>query len=72
MYRYLFILLLIVIPGSFQTIFAQEGAQPSEAELAKKLSNPIASFISVPFQKNTDVEIGANNMGFNLVSQSNK
>jgi len=36
-------------------------AADSAAELAKKLSNPIASLISVPFQSNWDVGIGANN-----------
>jgi|SRR5450432_1323878 len=32
--------------------------QESAAELAKKLANPIASLISVPFQNNTDYGIG--------------
>jgi hypothetical protein len=37
------------------------GEPPSEsaAELAKKLANPIASLISVPFQNNTDYGMGA-------------
>ncbi|GAA0879289.1 hypothetical protein GCM10009119_22570 [Algoriphagus jejuensis] len=33
-------------------------AQDDDAELAKKLANPIASLISVPFQNNTDYGIG--------------
>jgi hypothetical protein len=33
-------------------------AQDDAAELAKKLSNPISSLISVPFQNNTDYGIG--------------
>ena len=39
---------------------AQEKAAPSAEELAKKLANPIASMISVPFQTSVDVGIGPN------------
>ena len=38
-------------------------AQDSEAELAKKLSNPVASLISVPIQANYDENIGPNEEG---------
>ncbi|SFU02093.1 hypothetical protein SAMN04489724_3362 [Algoriphagus locisalis] len=46
---------------SLSLIFFSAGiasAQDDAAELAKKLANPIASLISVPFQNNTDYGIG--------------
>lgn len=50
------------------TINAQDKAEESAADLAKKLSNPIASLISVPFQNNTDVGIGAFNGSRNTLN----
>ena len=44
-----------------QSLFAQEAAEDDKAkaaELAKKLSNPVASLISVPLQNNWDFGIG--------------
>ena len=38
-------------------------AEQSDEEIAKKLSNPIASMISLPFQFNYDSDIGANDGG---------
>ncbi len=53
--------LTIVLLGFAQVGNAQEAAESDAAELAKKLSNPIASLISVPFQNNTDIGIGTHN-----------
>ncbi len=43
------------------SVSAQEPAASSKEELAKKLANPVASLIGVPFQSNTDVGIGTYN-----------
>jgi len=68
--KYKFALLLLIITSTFSgNLIAQETKQPLSAEeLAKKLSNPIASLISVPFQNNTDIGIGENNGARNTLN----
>ena len=56
------------------TINAQEKpaatADPADAAaaMAKKLANPVASLISVPFQNNTDIGIGKYNGSKNTLN----
>ena len=57
----LILALLVLIIGFVQTVSAQEAEGSDAAALAKKLSNPISSLISVPLQNNTDMGIGSNN-----------
>lgn len=51
-------LLLVTLPAAAA---AEEGGAD---ELAKKLQNPVASLISIPFQNNFDSGIGPRNDGF--------
>jgi hypothetical protein len=44
-------------------IIASHGFAQDESDLAKKLANPVASLISVPFQANYDENIGPNEDG---------
>ena len=57
-------LILLAVAFATTTLVAQEAAtdeKAAEAELAKKLQNPVASLISVPIQNNWDFGIGSAN-----------
>ncbi len=58
-------LIILIIPGHLS---AQEESKNDAAELAKKLSNPIASLISVPLQNNMDIGIGELNGSRNTLN----
>jgi len=52
------LLALVAVSMLSGTALAQDADEHDTAELAKKLSNPVAALISVPFQLNTDFNIG--------------
>lgn len=60
MRKKIFIAISIIAFGRANNVLAQEEPKADAAELAKELSNPIASLISVPFQNNMDIGIGDN------------
>lgn len=53
-------LLLVIITG---VTLAEDSGGPSDEDLAKKLANPVASLISVPFQLNYDENVGPEEIG---------
>ncbi|PWT70619.1 MAG: hypothetical protein C5B59_19615 [Bacteroidetes bacterium] len=55
-FRFIFFSAVLVIK-----VFDAQAQKGDAGELAKKLVNPIASLVSVPFQNNLDVGIGTNN-----------
>jgi len=66
--RYKSLLLVFAFSLIMGTVNAQDKPEESAADLARKLSNPIASLISVPFQNNTDVGIGEFNGSRNTLN----
>ena len=48
--------------------FAASAAEQSEEELAKAAQNPIANMISLPFQNNTNFNLGPNNKTQNILN----
>ena len=63
--------ILLFLMGTFITgILKAQEAKPevSAEELAKKLSNPVASLISIPFQNNMDIGIGQYNGSKNTLN----
>ena len=60
MRKRIFIAISIIAFGLANNVLSQEDPKADAAELAKKLANPIASLISLPFQNNMDIGIGDN------------
>ena len=60
MRKNIFITISFLAFGLATNVLSQEDPKADAADLAKKLANPIASLISLPFQNNMDIGIGDN------------
>jgi hypothetical protein len=69
-YKTRLIILLLISSPVLSGILKAQDAKPatSAEELAKKLSNPVAALISVPFQNNMDIGIGQYNGSRNTLN----
>jgi len=74
-----FIYCAVILLLSRGVIFAQEEARPGSGaeppvatseKLAKKLQNPVASLISIPFQNNFEYKLGSEKKGFRYTLKS--
>lgn len=66
--RYIYLVTVVTLSLLSRMAFAQEKPAVSAEELAKKLSNPVAALISVPFQDNMDIGIGTYNGSKNTLN----
>jgi len=63
-----YITLIVSLTIFSMPLFAQEKPAVSAEELARKLSNPVAALISIPFQNNMDMGIGTLNGSKNTLN----
>jgi len=66
--RYIYIVSVVTLALLSRMALAQEKPAVSAEELAKKLSNPVAALISIPFQDNMDMGIGTYNGSKNTLN----
>ncbi len=60
---------LVLVLGIFPVFSFAEGMSAAEQEkLAKAAQNPVASMISLPFQNNTNLNIGSNDETQNILN----
>ena len=59
---------VVMVVALVLVAFTALAAEQSEEELAKAAQNPIANMISLPFQNNTNFNLGPNNKTQNILN----